>query len=263
MLAELMEESIHKPDKANGTRWLQHKSRALSTLLLGYPVIVAHLKSKSSDESNLKPVPIQWLCQETDIIQVCTAYPILRGLLNPLASFSCSLQADSVDLSFCIAKLKSLLSSLDYLKGDTLDSTSELAKFIMSVDCEQDRAEFRGVMLTAVSQNVLDAFHSGRSAYVDAISSCLENRFDDLQSSSVMKGVKILDVSARPSDDSSDSFGLEEISGVIEHFKPLLLKHDIVVASIIDYWRAFKTYWAGAKQIKGHQYLGSATRMSS
>ena len=78
-----------------------------------------------------------------------------------------------------------------------------------------------------------------------------------------MKGVKILDVSAWPSDDSSDSFGLEEILGMIEHFKPLLLKHDIVVASIIDYWRAFKTYWAGAKQIKGHQYLGSATRMSS
>ena len=56
MLAELMEESIRKPDKANGTKWLQHKSRALSTLLLGYPVIVAHLKSMSSDESNLKPV---------------------------------------------------------------------------------------------------------------------------------------------------------------------------------------------------------------
>ena len=56
MLAELMEESIRKPDKANGTKWLHHKSRALSTLLLGYPVIVAHLKSMSSDKSNLKPV---------------------------------------------------------------------------------------------------------------------------------------------------------------------------------------------------------------
>ena len=139
-----------------------------------------------------------------------------------------------MDLSFCIAKLTLwtccsvspssrpfCLSSLEHLKGDTLDPTSELAKFIMSVDCEQGRAEFHGVMLTAICQNVVDAFHNGRSAYVDAISSCLENRFDDLQSSSVMKGVKILDVSAWPSDDSSDSFGLEEISGVIEHFKPL------------------------------------------
>ena len=56
-LAEVMMESIRKPDKAaNGTRWLQHKSRGLSTLLLGYPVIVAHLKSMSCDKFNLKPV---------------------------------------------------------------------------------------------------------------------------------------------------------------------------------------------------------------
>ena len=244
ILAELMEESIRKPDKANGTRWLQHKSCALCTLLLGYPVIVAHLKSMSSDKSNLKPVD---KIRFSGYVKKLTSFKFVlhtlfyKCLLNPLASFSCSLQADSVDLSFCIAKLKSLLSSLEHLKGDTLDSTSELAKFIMSVDCEQDRSEFRGVMLTAVRQNVLDAFHNSWSAYVDAISSCLENRFDDLQSSSVMKGVKILDVSAWPSDNSSDSFGLEEISGVIEHFKPLIPKHDIVVASIIDDLRAFKT----------------------
>ena len=144
-----------------------------------------------------------------------------------------------------------------------MDPTSELAKFIMSVDCEQGRAEFRGVMLTAVRQNVLDAFHNGRSAYVDAISSCLENRFDDLQSSSVMKGVEILDVSAWPSDDSRDSFGLEEISGVIEHFRPLLLKHDIVMASIIDDWRAYQDILSRCQADQGHQYLGSATQMSS
>ena len=69
MLAEVMEESIRKPDKANGTRWLQHKSRALSTLLLGYPVIVAHLKSMSCDESNLKSVdkirPLKTACSFT------------------------------------------------------------------------------------------------------------------------------------------------------------------------------------------------------
>ena len=87
-----------------------------------------------------------------------------KRLLNSLASFLCSFQADSVDLSFCIAKLKFLLSSLEHLKGDTLDSTSELANVIMSVDCEQGRAEFRGVKLTAVRQNVLNAFHNSGSA---------------------------------------------------------------------------------------------------
>ena len=67
-----------------------------------------------------------------------------------------------------------------------------------------------------------------------------------------MKGVEILYVSAWPSDDSSDSFGLEEISGVIEHFRPLLLKHDIVVASIIDDWRAFQDILSRCKADQGH-----------
>ena len=214
---------------------------------------MAHLKSMSCDEFNLKPVD---KIQFSSYVKKLTSFKFVlhivfyEYLLNQLASFSCSLQTDSVDLLFCIAKLKSLLSSLEYLKGDTLDPTSELAKVIMSVDCEQHRAEFREFMFSAVRQNVLDAFHNSQSAYIDAISACLENRFDDLQPSSVMKGVKILHVSAWPSDDSRDSFGAEEISGVIEHFKPLL-KHDIAMASITDDWRAFKTYWAGAKQIKG------------
>ena len=105
ILAELMEESIRKPDKANGTRWLQHKSCALSTLLLGYPVIVAHLKSMSSDESNLKPVD---KIRFSGYVKKLTSFKFVlhtlfyKCLLNPLASFSCSLQADSVDLSvFC------------------------------------------------------------------------------------------------------------------------------------------------------------------
>ena len=34
-LAEIMEENVRKPDKSNGTRWAQHKLRALKSLILG------------------------------------------------------------------------------------------------------------------------------------------------------------------------------------------------------------------------------------
>ena len=44
-LAEIMEERIRKPDRATGTRWAQHKSRAIESLILGYDVIVAHLEA--------------------------------------------------------------------------------------------------------------------------------------------------------------------------------------------------------------------------
>ena len=33
-LADILEENVRKPERAHGTRWLKHNSRALSLLLL-------------------------------------------------------------------------------------------------------------------------------------------------------------------------------------------------------------------------------------
>ena len=174
---------IRKPEKANGTRWIQHKSRALSTLLLGYSAIVTHLELMCSDGSNVKAVDKQ---RFHSYVKKLTSFKFVIHmlfydcLLTPLSSFSCTLQSDSVDLTICIAKLKSLLSTLDKLKDDSLDTTSELAKFTASVDWTHNSVEFRGVKLNNVRREILDSFCTSRSGYVDAISNCLRSRFDDL-----------------------------------------------------------------------------------
>ena len=174
-----------------------------------------------------------------------------EALLNLLASFSCSLQADSVDLCFSVAKLKALFPSLEKLKEDLPDATTELAKFVSSVDLEgQGVAEFRGVSLSAVQENVLHAFNNKRIEYVDRISSCLHNRFDDLQSSSVMQGVRILDVSSWPSGDSLTTYCDEEVAALIEHFRPLL-ENDVSLTSIASEWTALKEYWAATATLEG------------
>ena len=48
VVADAMEEKISKPDKAQGTRWVQHKARALQTLINGYPVLVAHIEAQAA-----------------------------------------------------------------------------------------------------------------------------------------------------------------------------------------------------------------------
>ena len=52
-LANAMEEAVRKPEKA-GTRWLQHKSRALRSLIIGYSVIYHHSESMASEQSSAK-----------------------------------------------------------------------------------------------------------------------------------------------------------------------------------------------------------------
>ena len=78
----------------------------------GYSVIEAHLKSRSSDESNPKPVDktrFNGYCKKRTSYEFVLHILFYECLFNPLASFSCSLQANSVDLAFCIAKLKSFM----------------------------------------------------------------------------------------------------------------------------------------------------------
>ena len=44
-MADLMEDHVRKPEKASGTRWVQHKSRAVKSLILGYSEIASHLRA--------------------------------------------------------------------------------------------------------------------------------------------------------------------------------------------------------------------------
>ena len=41
-----------KPEKANGTRWIDHKLRAITKLILNWTVVVMHLMSYAEDNSN-------------------------------------------------------------------------------------------------------------------------------------------------------------------------------------------------------------------
>jgi hypothetical protein len=54
-LADIMEEHITMPQKANGTRWLQHKRRACDSLIRSYNVIVTHLENSAEDPATPRP----------------------------------------------------------------------------------------------------------------------------------------------------------------------------------------------------------------
>ncbi len=102
-VAEIMEERIRKPERATGTRWGQHKSRAIKSLLMGYDVIVTHLESMASGESSVKPVDkIKFKGYLTKFTSYkCVLYMLFfDALLDPLASFSCSIHNKNLQLIY-------------------------------------------------------------------------------------------------------------------------------------------------------------------
>lgn len=51
-VAGIMEEHFYKPEKANGTRWVDRKLRSATKLTANWKVIVIHLQSYIEDKSN-------------------------------------------------------------------------------------------------------------------------------------------------------------------------------------------------------------------
>ena len=106
-IGEIMDTSANKPEKAHGTRWLQHKSRALHTLLSGYPVIVSHLEAMATD-SRVKPadqVKFKSYAKKFSSFKFVLHMLFFEALLNPISALSCNLQGDTVDLLFASASI--------------------------------------------------------------------------------------------------------------------------------------------------------------
>ena len=254
-LAEIMEEHVRKPDRATGTIWAQHKSRALKSLILGYDVIVAHLEAMASEESSLKSVEkAKFKAYWTRLTSYKFVLHMLffDALLDPLAALSCSLQGTSADLPLAFAKLKAFMSSAAKLKEDTTETPTELSRLV-NVTCVSE-VMFRKTKLTGVSTTVQHALKNNRPLLVDKMLACVTNRFDDLHSIDAMKGVRLLNFVSWPIDTPAfDTFGDLEVSLLVNHFKPLLEKNEVSLDAVPTEWSAFKYY--AAQNLQGNSNI--------
>jgi len=245
-VAEIMEERIRKPERATGTRWAQHKSRAIKSLLMGYDVIVTHLESMASGESSVKPVDkIKFKGYLTKL----TSYKFVLymlffdALLDPLASFSCSIQKSAVDLPLAVAKLKSFRSTLTSLKKDSPDISTELSVLASVSTSSGSVVMYRKTQLSRVNQQVQEAFKRNRPLLIDKMLECVANRFDDLQNLDAMKGVNILSVPLWPTGKPDfETYGNSEVSLLVNHFKVLLEMNGVSLNAVLTEWNAFKHY---------------------
>lgn len=166
-VGEIMQEHVHKPEKANGTRWLQHKSKACQTLLNCYGVIVGHLQHQASDES--------------DLTAADKAH--MKGYLKTLASFKFALYSSFMNSSFMKELLtnsivKSSLSASKSGVRDLLYAVSLLETFygamckMRTIAAEVDREPTRATTclqdILATLRNLLQSGtglrHSGLEA---------------------------------------------------------------------------------------------------
>ncbi|KAK6167962.1 hypothetical protein SNE40_021879 [Patella caerulea] len=222
-LGEIMNETVTKPEKAMGTRWLQHKRSACQSLIQSYPVIINHMENMIEDtSSNIKKEDKQkykgYLTKLKSLNFVLYLLYFAK-ILTPLAKLSLAVQGDSIDLLYALSCLETFYS---VLQEDNIDDASELGYLVQDVN--GDNLLFKGVELYKGATSV-HSFLTHIQTIKTKIESCVKNRFADLESNEVFKVLSLINTSMWPTTKSElDKFGNIEIQTFISHFRTILEK---------------------------------------
>ncbi|XP_072035509.1 zinc finger protein 862-like [Amphiura filiformis] len=117
-LADVMEDSITKLVKANGTRWVQFKSRACVALLKSYPYIISHLENEAAATSTVPADKAKLLGYLRILkgVKFLITLVFFKEVLEPLSQLSLSLQKTAVSFDSSMASLDTFYQSVEKLK---------------------------------------------------------------------------------------------------------------------------------------------------
>ena len=241
-LAEQLDETVVKPQKAHGTRWLQHKKNAIKALLRSYPVIVRHLEELAAG-TGADSARFKAYLKQLKSFKFVSHVLLFDIFLAPLAALSLNLQCSSADLQFAISSLRACRAMIDRLKTANLQGEASLSQLLAAFEADED-VMYKGIKLSGTALTTIDALHNARSSYATAIEDCLQTRFRDLEEQDVFKAVKLLQTATWPMDDSGlDMFGTMTVLALYDHFAEMFPDGCVDRDSVVSEWDAFKSFW--------------------
>ena len=250
--AETWEETVPKPTKATGTRWIDHKIRAMLIVLENYGVYMQHVESLSQTDSQPK--------KRAELVGFVrkwkhATYPIHMALyldvLSPIRRLSLAFQQELHDPVKAIRRIQEFtwtLAKLQLLIDASLDEPDSIMthykKFLSAVNVEDElgqRYTYQDVYLAdyvRINGNVSTHYKES----IANISSCMEQRFEAVHTSPFFKNlVPLLDVKTWPKNELGD-FGDGFIQELSTSFSAILQNNNCKREKISSEWTRLKTF---------------------
>ena len=113
-IADIMQEEFLKPEKVNGTRWIDHKLRATTKLLADWLVFVVHFQSYSEDASNTgrDRAKAKGIVNRLFQYKFVWFLSVLKDTLNELSKISLVFQREDINTSSAVTKLQAAEAEL-------------------------------------------------------------------------------------------------------------------------------------------------------
>lgn len=248
IFSEAMDRAVPRPSKANGTRWIDHKFKAMETILENYGVFMAHIESLSHTDSQvLKRAELEGFAKKWQHASYPVHMAIYLDVLSPIRRLSLAFQQEKhdpvkavrriQDFTWTMAKLKLLIDNS--LESDN-NKLTHYNRLRSQIEVKEDGKRYY--------QNVkLKNFNSTRKAVPGYYNDCIiritdsmEGRFHNLTESPVFKHLtSLLDVAIWPKENLT-SFGDSQINELLQHFRLVLTENGCDIYEAQNEWDVLK-----------------------
>ena len=164
-VVEELKEVFELPDSGNipirseGSRWINHKRRALQRVVDRYGAYTSHLNAlaednsiKSEDRARIKGYSKKWF--ECKILVGCALY---SEVLKPPSIISLSLQGSNIDIVFAIKQILKATSALKSLESQDPLQWPMVKQVVDQIKSEANGEKiYQGTVLMGYSDAVID-----------------------------------------------------------------------------------------------------------
>ena len=239
--------SVVKPAKSEGTRWIDHKRKALTTMDRNYAAIITHLEDIASGERD--DIKADDVAKVKGYLKVMKTHKFVmyaamyRDIVKQLAILSMCFQSDTNSVNEVQIDVEVTLSQIEKLKKEDPEVNSHLKAFQEEVKLNEDDQTFclfRDHSLP--SSSLLKAtFLKDSLKVLSAVQGCLNKRFSNFIHSEILNTMKVIDPSNWPiKREELDSYGNAEIGKFMQHFDIVLKANDCDKDKILAEWQKLK-----------------------
>lgn len=216
----------------DGTRWVDHRRRALKALETNIPAVITHLSEVGSDQrkdiKKMDAAKVRGWLKKIRSNKFLLHTGLYMDILGELSHLSLQFQKDSISLPTAVEAIETSKEVLkDMAKGD--------GPKLRAVKVECRRGSYRGVELSDTYADAEERLKSSREPLIHDIVACLDERY---QTDKILKAMCKLDPKHWPED--LTEYGNEEVLLLLEHFKEVLTKNGCDVESVMSEWTRLK-----------------------
>jgi hypothetical protein len=244
-LGEALEMAVSMPVKASGTRWLEHKIRAMNWISKNYGLLIAHLNHLTEDESFTSADRQKFKGMYTKYRNA--KYPLFVEyfieILVPAAELSLIFQREKIDVVEAVRAVKKFFRIMNKLSesSEVVFTTGRVSNFFSNLTNQEEQFIYKDVNLSHIEQ-AKNSLKSANDDILSTIIECFKGRFDDITNTDNLFNalVKILDTEVYPEQGLDDVYGEDEVKLVIDRFCDLLSANGCDVMKIECEWDELK-----------------------